>query len=76
MAARAVFYQECPVCGRSLRIAVQLFGRKVECVHCRGEFVAIDPAARPTEAGSQSAMLRQACDRPHFDLSTMPTVES
>jgi hypothetical protein len=36
----SVFYQQCPVCGRSLRIPVQYFGRNVACQHCRGEFVA------------------------------------
>ena len=39
MPSLAVFYHECPVCGRSLRIPVQYFGRKVDCGHCGGEFL-------------------------------------
>ena len=38
MAQRSVFYQTCPVCGRSLRMPVEVFGRNVTCVHCGGEF--------------------------------------
>jgi hypothetical protein len=38
MAQLSVFYQACPVCGRSLRIPVEAYGRKVTCVHCGGEF--------------------------------------
>jgi hypothetical protein len=40
MSAMTNFYQNCPVCGRSLRIAVKYFGRPMSCSHCRGEFVA------------------------------------
>ena len=45
MAPVVVFYQACPVCGRSLRIPVQYFGRQVTCVHCGGHFRADDAAA-------------------------------
>ncbi|MEX2176239.1 MAG: hypothetical protein WD872_17895 [Pirellulaceae bacterium] len=41
----SVFYQQCPVCGRSLRMPVQYFGRHVTCVHCGGEFRATNGAA-------------------------------
>jgi hypothetical protein len=40
MSAMTNFYQNCPVCGRSLRIAVKYFGRPMSCAHCHGEFVA------------------------------------
>jgi len=40
MSAMTSFYQNCPVCGRSLRIAVKYFGRPMSCAHCRGEFLA------------------------------------
>lgn len=42
MAPQAVFFQACPVCGRSLRMPVHCFGRQVTCVHCGGEFQATD----------------------------------
>jgi hypothetical protein len=47
MPQRSVFYQTCPVCGRSLRMPVDAFGRQVTCVHCGGAFRSSDagPAA-------------------------------
>lgn len=36
------FNQSCPVCGRTLRIRVQLLGRRVYCQHCGGGFLALD----------------------------------
>jgi ribosomal protein L37AE/L43A len=33
------FTQPCPTCGRHMRIAVELLGRKVECQHCEAQFV-------------------------------------
>ena len=44
MAPLAVFYQACPVCGRSIRMPVHCFGRQVTCVHCGGEFRAVEQA--------------------------------
>lgn|GEM_PF-641459 len=39
------YHQNCPVCGRNLRIRVRLLGRRVYCQHCCGGFVASDAAA-------------------------------
>ena len=39
-AIKTIFYQECPTCGRSLRIPVKYFGMAMSCSHCSGEFVA------------------------------------
>jgi hypothetical protein len=47
MSAMTVFYQECPVCGRNLRIAVKYYGRPMSCAHCEGEFIAGKDQARP-----------------------------
>ena len=38
------YHQNCPVCGRNLRIRVRLLGRRVYCQHCCGGFVASDAA--------------------------------
>ena len=58
MSAMTVFYQECPVCGRSLRVSVKYFGREMSCSHCEGVFVAgkdqiprEEPAPPPANAG-------------------------
>lgn len=55
MAQRSVFYQTCPVCGRSLRMPVEVFGRNVTCVHCGGEFRSEQSPADREPAGSESA---------------------
>lgn len=36
------YHQNCPVCGRNLRIRVMLLGRRVYCQHCGGGFIASD----------------------------------
>jgi hypothetical protein len=36
------FHQGCPVCGRMLRIGVNLLGSRVYCQHCGGGFQASD----------------------------------
>ena len=53
MSAMTVFYQECPVCGRNLRIAVKYFGRPMSCAHCQGEFVAGPPKEKHGSSGQQ-----------------------
>jgi hypothetical protein len=53
MAQRSVFYQTCPVCGRSLRMPVEVFGRNVTCVHCGGEFRSEQLPADNEPAGSE-----------------------
>ena len=46
MPSPVYFHQGCPVCGRMLRIGVQLLGSRVYCQHCGGGFRASD--ASPT----------------------------
>ena len=55
--SNSVYYytQECPTCGRSLRIRVAYLGKKVVCQHCHAGFHAVDPASAledPDEVGS------------------------
>ena len=73
MSAMTVFYQECPVCGRNLRIAVKYFGRPMSCAHCEGEFIAGQDQDRP-ETPEKAAVLPSlngllspaACVQPQF----------
>ena len=46
MSSLTYFYQACPICGRSLRVPVQYFGRPMSCSHCGGEFHADGDDAR------------------------------
>ena len=51
MTSLTFYYQACPVCGRSLRIPVQYFGKVMSCSHCGGEFQAIAAESRSIASG-------------------------
>ena len=55
LSQRSVFYQTCPVCGRSLRMNVDAFGRRVTCVHCGGELRATGGEPPPQATGDEAA---------------------
>jgi len=61
------YHQNCPVCGRNLRIGVRLLGRRVYCQHCGGGFIASDAATGtgvPTVADRpQSAIVDELIER-------------
>lgn len=70
------YHQNCPVCGRNLRIRVMLLGRRVYCQHCGGGFIASDasvgnspprPANRP-----QSALVDELIERAAVMLGLAP----
>jgi hypothetical protein len=55
------FVQECPTCGRSLRIRIGYLGKHVICQHCHGRFLACDPSSPqypPVDSGID--LLRRA----------------
>ncbi len=56
----AFYYQDCPICGRTLLIRVEYLGRQLICQHCRGHFTAQDPqSVRPaSEERSQNLLDR------------------
>ncbi len=60
MADTAFFVQECPTCGRSLRVRVEYLGRRLVCQHCRGALTAHGPGALPPTAGDRSDLLARA----------------
>jgi len=43
MSTPIFFVQQCPTCGRRLRVCVEYLGKKIQCRHCRGTLVARDP---------------------------------
>jgi hypothetical protein len=62
MSAMTIFYQECPICGRNLRIPAKYFGRLMSCSHCEGEFLAGKeelPAAPPAADADLTASVRE-----------------
>ncbi len=61
MSIPTYYDQDCPVCGRSLRIRGEYQGKEVKCRHCHGQFEAIDPASGlPLPEDSGVALMRRA----------------
>lgn len=60
--SKATYYvQDCPTCGRGLRVRVEYLGRMVACQHCSGRFIAQDPASgAPAPSDSGVYMLKRA----------------
>lgn len=40
MSRATYFLQDCPTCGRPLRVRVEYLGKSIACQHCGGEFFA------------------------------------
>ena len=59
MSGAAYFKQECPICGRVLKVRVTYLGKKVACQHCGGRFEACDPETATSDS-SQSSILARA----------------
>jgi len=61
------YHQNCPVCGRNLRIRVRLLGRRVYCQHCCGGFIASDATngteSSPVADRPQSAKIDELIER-------------
>jgi DNA-directed RNA polymerase subunit RPC12/RpoP len=71
------FIQECPTCGRRLQIRVEYLGKRVRCQHCRGQFVATDPAGvRGDPAGQENALLRRADELLEYAAQQRPQPRS
>jgi len=71
--SRATFFvQECPTCGRSLEVRVDLLGKLVKCRHCSGRFVASSPANTSATLVSDSAILERA-DELLATVESMPS---
>jgi hypothetical protein len=71
MSAMTIFYQECPTCGRNLRVPVKYFGRPMSCTHCEGEFIAgkaeLPRAAPPPLAeGTDGQIATQTFSQPQL----------
>jgi hypothetical protein len=60
--SNSVYYytQECPTCGRSLRVRVAYLGKQVVCQHCDARFAAVDPASALEEDIRDSTLLERA----------------
>jgi hypothetical protein len=63
--SNSVYYytQECPTCGRSLRIRVAYLGKQVVCQHCHAGFTATDPASALDEQDDIGSTLLQRAEQ-------------
>ena len=59
MSGATYFQQECPICGRVLKVRVSYLGKQVVCQHCDGRFEACDPESAVVDP-SQSSILARA----------------
>ena len=70
------YHQNCPVCGRNLRIRVMLLGRRVYCQHCGGGFIATDAcvgiSSPRVENRPQSAIVDELIERAAVMLGLTP----
>ncbi len=60
MSSTIYFMQECPTCGRQLRIRVTYLGKLVVCQHCQATLEAVDPDSPTDWEESSSEILRRA----------------
>lgn len=60
MADSAFFVQECPTCGRSLRVRVEYLGKRLICQHCRGSLMAHGPGEPHLTADDRQGLLARA----------------
>ena len=60
MSSGTYFIQDCPTCGRSLRIKVEHLGRQLACQHCSGKLEARDPDDIANTPDSSVALLQRA----------------
>ena len=59
--SKSYFDQECPTCGRHLKIRVAYLGKMVVCQHCQGRFQACDSVTSAASAlDSQNPLLQRA----------------
>lgn len=59
MPYQTFFVQDCPICGRRVRVSVEYLGKAVKCQNCRAIFVARDPEQEATCSDSSVALLRR-----------------
>ena len=60
MAQTTYFFQECPTCGRHLRIRVEYLGKVMACAHCSRTFTASDQVTRFDNSANDASLLDRA----------------
>jgi len=58
----AYFFQDCPTCGRHVRIKAEYLGKRMSCLHCEGEFTATDRESRFDAVETRATSVLQAME--------------
>ena len=61
----AYFFQDCPTCGRHVRIKAEYLGKRMSCLHCEGEFTATDRESRFDAVETRASSVLQAMESLH-----------
>jgi hypothetical protein len=56
------FFQDCPTCGRHVRIKAEYLGKRMSCLHCEGEFTATDHESRFDAVETRASSVLQAME--------------
>lgn len=59
MSSAMFFVQQCPTCGRRLRVSVDYLGKTIRCRHCQGTLVARDAEQEPERADPHGMLMRR-----------------
>lgn len=60
MAQTTYYFQECPTCGRHLRIRVEYLGRTMACAHCSRTFTATDRVSQYQPSAPEGSLLERS----------------
>jgi hypothetical protein len=63
MAGVTYFVQECPTCGRRLRVRVNYLGKRIACRHCGARLTACDPQSPDYPPADSSLALLARVDQ-------------
>ena len=77
MTTHAMFFvQQCPTCGRRLRVCVEYLGMTIQCRHCRGTLIAQDPENGPAGVDPQLALMQRVDELLASPENAEPTTTS
>ena len=68
MPLETYYMQDCPTCGRALKIRVKYLGQTLACQHCRGKFEARENSIGPGHVGDDRPTMIQRADQLLSDL--------
>jgi len=75
MSSRATFFiQQCPTCGRKVRVCVEYLGLEIQCRHCHAVFTACDPDSAPLHSDSNLTLMQRVDELLGPESTEQPTI--